>query len=237
MFQSKKSHRLMALALSAVVGLTATFAAAETVTPTGNTYGFAGTNARYYTDYMTLEEEQQIAKDLAIEVASEGFVLLKNENNVLPLAKGGKVSLFGMHSVSLIASTSGSAGGSTGANGIAESTLQMAMEKAGYRVNAKLVDLYTKHKTLGTTSNELPMNYYSAATISSYNGYGDAAIIVFSRTGSEGGDKLVSNVSDHSNPTDHELMLDDNEKALVKHVKEHYPNKPIKPIKNVRAGE
>ena len=52
-FQSKKSHRLMALALSAVVGLTATFAAAETVTPTGNTYGFAGTNARYYTDYMT----------------------------------------------------------------------------------------------------------------------------------------------------------------------------------------
>ena len=45
-FQSKKSHRLMALALSAVVGLTATFAAAETVTPTGNTYGFAGTNAR-----------------------------------------------------------------------------------------------------------------------------------------------------------------------------------------------
>ena len=227
MFQSKKSHRLMALALSAVVGLTATFAAAETVTPTGNTYGFAGTNARYYTDYMTLEEEQQIAKDLAIEVASEGFVLLKNENNVLPLAKGGKVSLFGMHSVSLIASTSGSAGGSTGANGIAESTLQMAMEKAGYRVNAKLVDLYTKHKTLGTTSNELPMSYYSAATISSYNGYGDAAIIVFSRTGSEGGDKLVSNVTDHSNPRDHELMLDDNEKALVKHVKEHYPNKPI----------
>ena len=78
MFQSKKSHRLMAMALSAVVGLTATFAAAETVTPTGNTYGFAGTNARYYTDYMTLEEEQQIAKDLAIEVASEGFVLLQN---------------------------------------------------------------------------------------------------------------------------------------------------------------
>lgn len=227
MFQSKKSHRLMALALSAVVGLTATFAAAETVTPTGNTYGFAGTNARYYTDYMTLAEEQQIAKDLAIEVASEGFVLLKNENNALPLAKGGKVSLFGMHSVSLIASTSGSAGGSTGANGIAESTLQMAMENAGYRVNAKLVDLYTKHKTLGTTSNELPMSYYSAATISSYNGYDDAAIIVFSRTGSEGGDKLVSNVTDHSNPADHELMLDDNEKALVKHVKAHYPNKPI----------
>ncbi len=226
-FQTKKSHRLMALALSAVVGLTSTLAIADTVTPTGNTYGFAGTNGKYYTDYMTLDEEQQIAKDLAIEVASEGFVLLKNENGALPLEKGGKVSLFGMHSVSLIASTSGSAGGSTGANGIEESTLQMAMENAGYRVNAKLVDLYTKHNTLGTTTNELPLSYYSDATISSYNGYSDAAIIVFSRTGSEGADKQVSNVTDHSDPTDHELMLDDNEKALVKHVKQYYADKPI----------
>ena len=100
-FQSKKSHRLMALALSAVVGLTATFAAAETVTPTGNTYGFAGTNARYYTDYMTLEEEQQIAKDLAIEVASEGFVLLKNENAALPMNKGARISVFSKNSVNL----------------------------------------------------------------------------------------------------------------------------------------
>ena len=97
MFQSKKSHRLMAMALSAVVGLTATFAAAETVTPTGNTYGFAGTNARYYTDYMTLEEEQQIAKDLAIEVATEAgrrgveavpTLLRKMFSRVLWLARG-----------------------------------------------------------------------------------------------------------------------------------------------------
>ena len=77
-----------------------------------------------------IAEEQLVAKDLAIEEATEGFVMLKNENNVLPLKKNAKVSLFGMHAVSLVASTVGSAGGRTGANGIEESTLTMAMEHA-----------------------------------------------------------------------------------------------------------
>lgn len=197
------------------------------VTPMGNTYGFAGTNGKYYTDYQTLDEEQQAAKELAIEAAGEGFVMLKNENCALPLAEGAYVSLFGMHSVSLIASTSGSAAGRTGANGIEESTLQMAMENAGFKVNPKLIDLYNRHQALGTTTNELPISYYSNALISTYNGYHDAAVVVFSRCGSEAADKKASNVTDHSGPADHEMMLDDNEKALIKHIKEYYPDAPI----------
>lgn len=199
----------------------------QLIQSTGNSYGFAELGGKYYTDYQTLEEEQQAAKDLAIEAASEGFVMLKNEGNVLPLKEGAYVSLFGMHSVSLIASTNGSAGGSTGANGIPESTLQMSMENAGFHVNPKLIDLYNKHQALGTTSNELPVSYYSNATISTYNGYQDAAVVVFSRVGSESKDKEIGNVPDHSNPADHELMLDDNEKALIKHIKQYYPDKPI----------
>ena len=50
-------------------------------------------NGKYYTDYNTFSEEQLVAKDLAIEEATEGFVMLKNENNVLPLKKNAKVSL------------------------------------------------------------------------------------------------------------------------------------------------
>ena len=214
---STKYYKAVSLLL-ALCMLISTFAMAETVvTPTGNTYGFAGMNGKYYTDYMTLAEEQLAAKELAIEVATEGFVMLKNENNVLPLKEGSYVSLFGMHSVSLIPSTSGSAAGKTGANGIAESTLKDAMELAGFKVNPKLIDLYTKHKALSTTGNELPVEFYSNATISTYNGYDDAAVIVFSRSGSEPKDKVASNVADHANPADHELMLDDNEKALIKH--------------------
>ena len=223
----KKMRKQISVLAAAVMMTNPVAVMAETVVPEGNTYGFAGTGGRYYTDYATLEDEQLAARELAIEAAAEGFTLLKNENNALPLKKGGYVSLFGMHSVNLVASTVGSAAGSTGANGLEESTLQMAMEQAGFKVNPKLVDLYTKHEALGTTDNELPMEYYSNATVSTYNGYGDAAILVFSRTGSEGIDKVASNVAGHSDPADHEMMLDDNEKALVKHVKENYPDKPI----------
>ena len=224
---SNKCYKVVSLLLALCMLLGSVAVAETVVTPTGNTYGFAGTNGMYYTDYMTLAEEQKIARELAVEVAGEGFVMLKNEDGALPLEKGAKVSLFGMHSVALIQSTSGSAGGSTGANGIPETTLPMAMESAGFHVNSKLVDLYTKHNALGTSANELPLEYYSKAAISTYKGFDDAAVIVFSRCGSEGGDKLVANVADHSNPADHELMLDDNEKALIKHVKEHYAEKPI----------
>lgn len=224
---SNKCYKVVSLLLVLCMLLGSVAVAETVVAPIGNTYGFADAGGMYYTDYMTLAEEQQIARELAVEVAGEGFVMLKNENNALPLQKNAKVSLFGMHSVALIQSTSGSAGGSTGANGIPETTLPMAMESAGFHVNSKLVDLYTRHNALGTTANELPLSYYSEAAISTYKGFDDAAVIVFSRCGSEGGDKQVSGVADHSDPTDHELMLDDNEKALIKHVKEHYADKPI----------
>ena len=223
----RRPLQLIALLLALTIVFGQTLAVGETIVPAGNDYGFAGTNGKYYTDYSSFEEEQLVAKDLAIEVASEGFVMLKNENDALPLEKGARVSLFGMHSVDLVTSTVGSAAGTTGANGIEMSTLPMAMENAGFKVNPKLTGLYEMHHALGTADNELPLEYYSTATTSTYNGYNDAAIIVFSRTGSEGVDKRASNVDGHSDPMDHELMLDDNEKALVKHVKEYYPDTPI----------
>ena len=220
-------RKLVAGLASAAILASSTVALAETVTPTGNSYGFAGTNGQYYTDYPSFADEQQAARELAIEAASEGFTMLKNEGNALPLKKGAYVSLFGMRSVDLVASTVGSAAGSTGANGLEESTLRMAMEKVGFKVNSKLTDLYTKHQTLGTTDGELSLDYYTNAVTSTINGYHDAAILVFSRTGSEGIDKLACNVPGHSDPTDHEMMLTDNEKALVKYVKEYYKDSPI----------
>ena len=149
------------VAVLAALALLMSSAIAEVVVPTGNSYGFAGTTGKYYTDYASFEDEQLAARELAIEAASEGFTLLKNENNALPLKKGGYVSLFGMHSVHLVASTVGSAAGSTGANGLKESALTDAMTLAGFKVNTKLTDLYSKHEALGTTANELPLDYYT----------------------------------------------------------------------------
>ena len=95
----RRPLQLIALLLALTIVFGQTLAVGETVVPTGNDYGFAGTNGKYYTDFSSFEEEQLVAKDLAIEVASEGFVMLKNENDVLPLENGTSVSLFGMHSI------------------------------------------------------------------------------------------------------------------------------------------
>ena len=193
-----------------------------TVTATGTQTGYLENEGKFYADYATLEEEQEAARALSVEIAEEGFVMLKNENDVLPLKNVEAVSLFGIHSVDLEASTVGSAGGSTGANGIAESTLKDAMELAGYRVNSKLLDLYQRHTALGTTAGELPISYYSDSLISTYNGFGDAAFITLTRTGSEGRDKYAYEVDGHTDEDDHELMLTDDEKDLVKHVKQYF---------------
>lgn len=195
----------------------------ETLKEVTGTQTGVKTGGKFYVDYANLAEEQQAARDLSVEIASEGFVLLKNANNTLPLKGAKALSLFGIHSTKLIASTSGSAGGSTGANGIAESTLKDAMELAGYRVNSSLEAFYKKHNTLGTaTTYELPLSYYSNALVSTYMGFNDAAVITLSRQGSEGMDKQTDHVDGHTDAKDHELMLEDNEKDLIKHVKKYF---------------
>lgn len=195
----------------------------QTVEVTGPNTTNLSAQGKYYTDYATLEDEQQAAKELSIEIASEGDVLLKNENNALPLSSDVKyITLFGMHSINLIPSGGGSAAGTLGNNGIEPSTLRRAMEKAGYVVNPKTLSLYETHQALGTTQNELPVSYYDNAVIGTYGGYGDAAVVTLSRKGAENSDLLTNNVPDHADEDEHALQLDDNEKDLIRHVKQYF---------------
>ena len=46
-----------------------------------------GVQAKYKTDFATYEESLAAAAEFNIEIAGESFVLLKNENQALPLGK------------------------------------------------------------------------------------------------------------------------------------------------------
>lgn len=65
---------------------------------------------RSFTGALTSEiSEREIAhRPIARRAASEGFVLLKNENNVLPLAKGSKVGLYGVGAANTVKGETGS---------------------------------------------------------------------------------------------------------------------------------
>ncbi len=180
-------------------------------------------DGNFYTDYSSLDEEQRAAKKVAVKIAEEGDVLLKNANNALPLRSSEKnVTLFGMASVDLVTAGGGSGAGTVDNNGIMHSTLQSSLEDAGFSVNPSTISLYEAYDALGTVNNELPISNYTPSTIASYYGYSDAAIITFSRMGTENKDLATNNVEDHEDEDDHILQLDDNEVALVKHVKEHF---------------
>ncbi len=64
----------------------------------------------YKSDYESIRELVYAGFQIQEKVQAEGTVLLKNENNALPLARGSKVSVFGVSSALPFYGASGSGG-------------------------------------------------------------------------------------------------------------------------------
>ena len=137
-----------------------------------NTFAGVAQDGRYYTDYTTLEDAQAAAAQLAIQIASEGDVLLKNANHALPLRGHECISIFGIAQDALAGSTT------------ADVLLADALEAEGFQVNKSLRQYYEK---IGTTFG-LEDTAFDRGVENSYGLYGDVAIVVLSRGGGEGSD-------------------------------------------------
>ena len=172
------------------------------------------------------------AANLGRTIVAEGSVLLKNDNNVLPLAAGAKVSLFSASSVDFIY---GSTGGSGTIGDGSKTTLKQSLEAVGYSVNPTLWNFYQEmgyKRTVGGLAqsvqyyepnkfliNEVPYDKYTPAVIDSYSQYGDAAIIVIARTGCENGDLPRSmSVATNGQNTGSILELDADERRMIEEV-------------------
>lgn len=148
---------------------------------------------------------------VAKEVSVEGAVLLKNENNALPLKQNSKISFFGIGSTRYRTSGSGSGEVALSLN----TTLLETCQANGLSVNPKLANAYKMLRTkygnnttaAGTTLdgkdvgdycyvehgiNEVPwaeINKTSMGDVTdSFSQYGDAAIMIISRNGGEDAD-------------------------------------------------
>ena len=151
---------------------------------------------RDYTD-----EESLIAylNAVGMEAENEGLVLLKNDNNALPLEAGSKVSLFMNGSVNFNYGSSGS----SAANTTGYATLKEAMTSEGFEVNEDLWYFYTEGKakrdkrtTIGNTYliNEASWEKYGEqeGLIDSFSEY-DVAIVTLARDSGEGKDVTAYN--------------------------------------------
>ena len=153
---------------------------------------------QYFTrDYTDGEALTAYLDAVGIEAETEGIVLLKNDNNALPLADGSKVSLFMNGSVNFNYGSSGSSAANT--DGYA--TLKDAMTDQGFRVNEDLWEFYTtgkakrdKRTTIGNTylTNEASWEKYDEELIATFSDY-NVAIVTLARNSGEGKDLTTYN--------------------------------------------
>lgn len=179
------------------------------VAATGKQKGFVK-NGKYYTDFATLEEERAAAQELNIQVEAEGIVLLKNDNNALPLSKSARITLLGYTTQNITKGGGGSGSGRPGQYGVSSNTLQQELENAGLKVNPATINYYASNKK---EVGELPA--YVQAT---YKSYSDAAVVMFSRSGSENADIKAYGVDGDK----HNLEFTDAEQALIRHAKKNF---------------
>ena len=211
-----------------------------------------GQTPLYTADYANKAEVYDAANKMNETVCEEGFVLLKNEQNALPLARGNKVSVFGKNSVNLAYGGSGSSGGDKSK----AVDLYKSLENAGFAVNPVLKSFYEDNKQSGNprsenssdldngesvsyNTGETPQSKYTDAVKKSYADYNDAAIVVITRIGGEGFDlpRSMKGVTGARNDDDHYLQLDQNETDLLKAVCEGGFKKVIVVINSGAAME
>ena len=182
------------------------------------------------TDKETAETTYADGLAMNVELEEEGLVLLKNENQTLPLSAG-KVNVFGEHAFNMVYNGSGSSAGN--ANGAV--TIKEGLEAAGLEVNEGLLS-YIEENTTSETDNSVhegnsvdisgyPINEMS---VEKYTGdysfdkikeYSDTAIVVIGRVGGEGQD--LPRTGFGADETESYLELNQNEKDLLKTLKEN----------------
>ena len=188
-----------------------------------------GGAGNYFTSsFDSLEEMLDYEVYLCEQVEAEGATLLMNENNALPLSEGDKVSLFSHSSVDLIYGGTGSGK----VNIDSAPTLLSALTDVGVEVNSTLWRFYesgrgkeysravpplaggslTEYKI-----NEVPWSVYSTPVKNSFSEYGDAAIVVLSRSGGEGHDLPQTGGADGTNGD--YLRLSAEEKEMMENLK------------------
>lgn len=173
-------------------------------------------------DFADSEERDAYGNQLVRRLEEEGAVLLKNEEDCLPLDTGSKVSCFSQSSVRPVYGGTGSGSVDTSA----AVSLREALEGQGFAVNETLWDFYEegagKEYERGTRSirgggswdiNEVPWDVYTDDVLDSVSAYGDAAIVVLGRCGGEGTDLPVDTCSDGTDGN--YLALNSDETAML----------------------
>lgn len=177
----------------------------HTTTKVTTTGDGSSDNEYFKSDYSSHEELVDHETEFSKQLVAEGIVLMRNQDNVLPLESGKKISLFGIGSAKFVYSGLGS-----GAIDTSKTTsLKDALEAEGFQVNPDLYSVYEKSEA--RVGKEEDPSTYLDSVADSVKEYSDAAIVVISRNGAEAQDL-----------TEDQLSLSDAEMSLVKYANDNF---------------
>ena len=141
------------------------------------------------------------AGKVARSIAGEGFVLLKNDDGLLPLTDTKKLNLFGWASENPVY-------GGTGSGAINASydiqSLKDGLHKAGFQTNDELSSLYSKlgkRDSSNSTFNkgwslpEVTADRYTDDVMAKAKAFSDTAVITLARVGGEGYNDMPQDMS------------------------------------------
>lgn len=180
-------------------------------------------------DKPNLQKDAQIAR----EAGSQGMILLKNNDNALPLKNDDKVALFGNTSYDIIPNGTGS--GDVHKPFVVQ--LYKGLSDAGYTVDASLQDSYEMFIKYAKARRPKPKSFFQApppiAEMTVTSGLAalkantdDIAIITIGRNAGEGRDRKLKD----------DFYLSDAEKALIHNVSQAFHAKGKKVVVVLNTG-
>lgn len=182
---------------------------------------------QFLSDFDKEKDKADHLQEIGTDIEAEGIVLLKNEEQALPLNAKAKISVFGQDSVDPVYG-----GGGAGSVDTSKAVnLKTALENEGFEINDKLWNFYetgegasyrkTTPDVYGEGSfavNEVPAEIYTDEVKTSFQDYSDAAVVVIGRSGGESSD-LSYTPGENGKAY---LQLDDDERAMLQMVCDNF---------------
>ena len=187
----------------------------------------------FKSNFNSVEELYEYEENKVAEITQDGIVLLKNDDNLLPLDTNNTLSIFSVSSVNLVSGGSGSGSGSFELT----ADLKEGLEASGYKINQKLWDFYKTGagstygrgpgvinygEDLDWSINECPLNVITADSSLVESFKGTKAVFVLSRTGGEGGDEARDMAAYGGKSGEHYLEPNKEELEIIDYLNKNF---------------